>query len=61
MTERILFSVRENNWMDGLARAMQEALARLCGQSLNLIRGTRYVHLAKHDSNMAKHFSSLSI
>jgi cell division protein FtsB len=36
--------------MDGLARAMQEALARLCGQSLNLIRGTLYVHLARHDS-----------
>ena len=27
---RIQFSVRENNWMDGLARAMQEALAHLC-------------------------------
>ena len=31
MSERIQFSVRENNWLDGLARAMQEALARLCG------------------------------
>ena len=35
MSERIHFSVRENNWLDGLARAMQEALAHLCGQSVN--------------------------
>ena len=34
-SEMIRFSVRENNWMDGLARAMQEALARLCGQNVN--------------------------
>ena len=31
MSERIQFSVRESNWLDGLARALQEALARLCG------------------------------
>ncbi|KAK1681618.1 hypothetical protein QYE76_042466 [Lolium multiflorum] len=29
MTSRIQFSFRENSWMDGLARAMKEALARL--------------------------------
>src|SRR3954462_11387779 len=34
------FTLRENNWLDGLARAMQEALARLCGQSINQIKGT---------------------
>ncbi|KAK1633185.1 hypothetical protein QYE76_007500 [Lolium multiflorum] len=50
MSERIQFSLREHNWADGLARAMQEALARLCGQNLPQIRGTRYVHLARHDS-----------
>ena len=38
MSERIQFSVKESNWMDGLARAMQEALARLCGQHVNQIR-----------------------
>ncbi|KAK1663278.1 hypothetical protein QYE76_051437 [Lolium multiflorum] len=32
-TERILFSFRESNWLDGLARGLQEALARLCGQN----------------------------
>jgi len=48
-SERIQFSVRENNWMDGLARAMQEALARLCGQHVNQIRGTRFYHYARHD------------
>ncbi|KAK1679665.1 hypothetical protein QYE76_040513 [Lolium multiflorum] len=32
-SERILFSFRESNWLDGLARALQEALARLCGQN----------------------------
>src|SRR3954463_7985907 len=35
--EGIQFTVRENNWLDGLARAMQEALFRLCGQSINQI------------------------
>ena len=30
-SERILFSFRESNWLDGLARGLQEALARLCG------------------------------
>ncbi|KAK1693190.1 hypothetical protein QYE76_009887 [Lolium multiflorum] len=50
MSERIQFSLRENNWADGLARAMHEALARLCGQNLPQIRGTRFVHLARHDS-----------
>ena len=35
---RIQFHVRESDWMDGLARAMQEALARLCGQHVNQIR-----------------------
>ncbi|KAK1627219.1 hypothetical protein QYE76_001534 [Lolium multiflorum] len=33
-SERILFSFRESSWMDGLARALQEALARLCGQNV---------------------------
>src|SRR4051812_43910695 len=33
--EGIQFTLSENNWLDGLARAMQEALARLCGQSIN--------------------------
>ena len=28
---RVHFSVMESNWLDGLARAMHEALARLCG------------------------------
>ncbi|KAK1613804.1 hypothetical protein QYE76_019321 [Lolium multiflorum] len=32
-SERILFTFRESNWLDGLARALQEALARLCGQN----------------------------
>ena len=29
--ETIWFSVRGNNWMEGITKAMQEALARLCG------------------------------
>ena len=49
-SERIQFTVRENNWMDGLARAMQEALARLCGQNVNRIKATRFFHYARHDS-----------
>ena len=49
-SERIQFSMRENNWMDGLARAMQEALARLCGQNVNQMKGTCFCHYARHDS-----------
>src|SRR4051812_9458184 len=45
--EGIQFSLRENNWLDGLARAMQEALARLCGQSINQIKGILFEHYAR--------------
>src|SRR4051812_32564256 len=34
-SEGIQFTIRENNWLDGLARAMQEVFARLCVQSIN--------------------------
>ena len=40
--ESIWFSVRGNNQMDALAKAMQEALAHLCGKNVNRIKGTRY-------------------
>ena len=49
-SEKIRFTIRESNWLDGLARAMQEALARLCGQSVNQIQGTRFAYFARHDS-----------
>src|SRR3954454_15029482 len=52
-SERIQFHIRESNWLDGLARAMQEALARLCGQSVNRIQGTRFFHYARHESEGA--------
>ena len=48
--EKIQFTVRENNWLDGLARAMHEALARLCGKNINLIEGTPFAHFAWRDS-----------
>src|SRR3954465_8870110 len=48
--EGIKFTLRENNWLDGLARAMQEALARLCGQSINQIKGTRFEYCARRDA-----------
>src|SRR3954464_220313 len=48
-SERIQFQIRETNWLDGLARAMQEALARLCGQSVNRIQGTDFHYYARHD------------
>ena len=35
LSEKIQFTMRENNWLDGLARAMHEALARLCAQNVN--------------------------
>ncbi|KAK1607192.1 hypothetical protein QYE76_030865 [Lolium multiflorum] len=49
-SERILFSIKENNWMDGLARALQEALARVCGQNIAAVQGTRFAHFARHDT-----------
>src|SRR3954463_16546952 len=49
--EGIQFTIRENNWLDGLARAMQKALARLCGQSINQIKGTRFEFCPRRDAN----------
>ncbi|KAK1618525.1 hypothetical protein QYE76_024042 [Lolium multiflorum] len=50
-SERILFSFRESNWLDGLARALQEALARLCGQNAEALREERFAHLARRNSD----------
>src|SRR4051812_42618060 len=49
-SEGIQLTLRENNWLDGLARAMQEALARLCGQSINQIKGTRFDYYPRSDA-----------
>ncbi|KAK1680811.1 hypothetical protein QYE76_041659 [Lolium multiflorum] len=49
-SERILFSFRESNWHDRLARALQEALARLCGQNVVRILASRYAHLVRRDA-----------
>src|SRR3954462_3328177 len=48
--EGIQFTLRENNWLDGLAKTMQEALARLCGQSINQIKGTRFEFCPRRDA-----------
>ena len=47
--ETIWFSVRGNNWREGIAKAMQEALARLCGQNVNKIKNTRFFYYPRHD------------
>ncbi|KAK1628483.1 hypothetical protein QYE76_002798 [Lolium multiflorum] len=44
-SERILFSFRESNWLDGLVRALQEAHARLCGQNVVRILASHFTHL----------------
>ncbi|KAK1605942.1 hypothetical protein QYE76_029615 [Lolium multiflorum] len=44
-SERILFSFMESNWLDGLARALQEGLARLCGMSGEALKHPRFSHL----------------
>ncbi|KAK1627374.1 hypothetical protein QYE76_001689 [Lolium multiflorum] len=49
--ERILFSFRESNWLDGLARALQEALARLCGQNVVRLLASRFAHLVRRDAS----------
>ncbi|KAK1643298.1 hypothetical protein QYE76_061103 [Lolium multiflorum] len=47
-SERILFSFMESN--DGLARALQEGLARLCGMSGEALKHPRFSHLARRNS-----------
>ncbi|KAK1608146.1 hypothetical protein QYE76_031819 [Lolium multiflorum] len=49
-SERILFSFRESSWMDGLAHALQEAFARLCGQNVVAVLASRFAHHARRDS-----------
>ncbi|KAK1627249.1 hypothetical protein QYE76_001564 [Lolium multiflorum] len=49
-SERILFSFMESNWLDGLARALQEGLARLCGMSGEALKDPRFSHLARRNS-----------
>ncbi|KAK1617290.1 hypothetical protein QYE76_022807 [Lolium multiflorum] len=50
MSERILFSFKASNWVDGLAHALQEGLARVCGQNIAALQGTRFTHFARHDT-----------
>jgi hypothetical protein len=45
----IEFEFMENTWADGLARGLQEMLARLCGQHLEEIQEERFRHLARRD------------
>ena len=47
--ETIWFSVKGNHWMEGITKAMQEALARLCGQNVNKIKNTRFFYYPRHD------------
>ncbi|KAK1697743.1 hypothetical protein QYE76_014440 [Lolium multiflorum] len=49
-SERILFSFRESNWLDGLARGLQEALARLYGQNVVRILASRFAHFVRRDA-----------
>ncbi|KAK1616464.1 hypothetical protein QYE76_021981 [Lolium multiflorum] len=50
ISERILFSFKANSWVDGLAHALQEGLARVCGQNIAALQGTRFAHFARHDT-----------
>ncbi|KAK1680031.1 hypothetical protein QYE76_040879 [Lolium multiflorum] len=50
MSERILFSFKACNWVDGLAHALREGLARVCGQNIAALQGTRFAHFARHDT-----------
>ena len=47
--DTIWFSVTGNTWKDGIAKAMQEAIARLCGQNVNKIKNTRFFYYPRHD------------
>ena len=48
--ETTWLSVKGKNWKEVITKAMQEALARLCGQNVNKIKNTRFFHYARHDS-----------
>ncbi|KAK1615666.1 hypothetical protein QYE76_021183 [Lolium multiflorum] len=50
ISERILFSFKACNWPDGLAHALREGLARVCGQNISALRGSRFAHFARHDT-----------
>jgi len=50
ISERILFSFKAYSWVDGLAHALQEGLARVCGQNIAALRGSRFTHFARHDT-----------
>ncbi|KAK1573630.1 hypothetical protein QYE76_016397 [Lolium multiflorum] len=50
ISERILFSFKAYSWVDGLAHALQEGLARVCGQNITALRGSRFAHFARHDT-----------
>ncbi|KAK1609701.1 hypothetical protein QYE76_033374 [Lolium multiflorum] len=50
ISERILFSFKACNWPDGLAHALQEGLARVCGQHIAALRGSRFAYFARHDT-----------
>jgi hypothetical protein len=45
----IQFEIVENNWVDGLARGMQEMLAHLCGHHVQEIWGLRFQYYARRD------------
>ncbi|KAK1663292.1 hypothetical protein QYE76_051451 [Lolium multiflorum] len=47
--ETIWFSVTGNTWKEGLVRAMQEAIARLCGQNVNKLKNTRFIYYPIND------------
>ncbi|KAK1646089.1 hypothetical protein QYE76_063894 [Lolium multiflorum] len=48
--ETIWFSVTGNTWKEGLVKAMQEAISRLCGQNEDKIKNTRFIYYPRHDS-----------
>ncbi|KAK1614405.1 hypothetical protein QYE76_019922 [Lolium multiflorum] len=50
ISERILFSFKAYIWVDGLAHALQEGLAWVCGQNIAALRGSRFAHFARHDT-----------
>ena len=50
ISERILFSFKAYSWVDGLAHALQEGLARVCGQNIATLRGSRFAYFARHDT-----------
>ncbi|KAK1606455.1 hypothetical protein QYE76_030128 [Lolium multiflorum] len=66
ISERILFSFKASNWMDGLAHALQEGLARVCRQNIAALQARKdlehaRVHVHRAQMALAHHADAIRL